>query len=121
MTRFNSPGTPREHSHTRTKRSMRSRTFLSSAGLATVALLGCVAVPAQHPGAADGPGTAASGARQPAGAASAEWPQWRGPSRDATSKEPGLLKEWPEAGPPLAWKATGLGAGHSSVSVAKGR
>src|SRR5688572_12831039 len=51
----------------------------------------------------------------------ADWPQWRGPDRDGVSKETGLLKQWPKEGPPLAWKATGLGTGHSSVSVAKGR
>jgi outer membrane protein assembly factor BamB len=51
----------------------------------------------------------------------AEWPQWRGPNRDGVSKETGLLKQWPEGGPPLAWKATGAGRGYSSVAAAKGR
>lgn len=51
----------------------------------------------------------------------AEWPQWRGPNRDGISKETGLLKQWPESGPPLAWKAAGAGRGYSSMSVAKGR
>ena len=55
----------------------------------------------------------------PVGAA--DWPQWRGPNRDGKSAETGLLKEWPESGPPRAWKASGIGAGYSSVSVAKGR
>ena len=50
-------------------------------------------------------------------AASSEWPQWRGPIRDGLSTETGLLKEWPKDGPPLLWKATGLGAGFSGVSV----
>ena len=54
-------------------------------------------------------------------AGAADWPQWRGPDRDGISKETGLLERWPEGGPPLAWKAMGLGAGHSSVSVANGR
>jgi len=48
----------------------------------------------------------------------ADWPQWRGPGRDGKSPETGLLQSWPEGGPPLAWKATGLGAGFSSVAVA---
>ena len=48
----------------------------------------------------------------------ADWPQWRGPTRDGVSTEKGLLKQWPAGGPPLAWKATGLGAGHGGVSVA---
>src|ERR687894_1851328 len=50
-----------------------------------------------------------------------EWPQWRGASRDGISKETGLLKSWPDGGPPLAWKATGAGRGYSSVAISKGR
>ncbi len=57
----------------------------------------------------------------PAAAAAADWPQWRGPVRDGKSGEAGLLGEWPGGGPPLAWRARGLGAGFSSVSVAEGR
>ena len=47
----------------------------------------------------------------------ADWNQWRGPNRDGLSAETGLLKEWPKSGPPLVWKATGLGAGFSSISI----
>ena len=50
-----------------------------------------------------------------------EWPQWRGANRDGISKETGLLKQWPEAGPPLVWKASGAGSGYSSFSISKGR
>jgi outer membrane protein assembly factor BamB len=50
-------------------------------------------------------------------AAAADWPQWRGPERDGVSAEAGLLKQWPAGGPPLVWKATGLGGGFSSVSL----
>jgi outer membrane protein assembly factor BamB len=50
-----------------------------------------------------------------------DWPQWQGPDRNAISKETGLLKEWPKDGPPLAWKAKGLGGGYSGPSVAAGR
>src|SRR6185503_7368899 len=50
-----------------------------------------------------------------------DWPQWRGPNRDNVSHESGLLKEWPKDGPPLAWKAKGLGGGYSSVSIAGDR
>ena len=46
-----------------------------------------------------------------------DWNQWRGPKRDGLSPDTGLLKAWPAGGPPLAWKATGLGSGFSSVSV----
>jgi outer membrane protein assembly factor BamB len=49
-----------------------------------------------------------------------DWPQWRGPDRDGVSKETGLLKEWPEGGPKLLWSITGLGAGFSHPSIAKG-
>ena len=54
-------------------------------------------------------------------AIAADWPQWRGVERDGVSKEAGLLQQWPEGGPPLAWKATGLGEGFASVAVAGGR
>ena len=50
-------------------------------------------------------------------AAAADWPQWRGPNRDGCSAETGLLKTWPEGGPALVWKATGLGAGYSGPSI----
>jgi len=47
----------------------------------------------------------------------ADWPQWRGAARDGRSSDTGLLKSWPEGGPPLAWRASGFGGGFSSVSV----
>lgn len=50
-----------------------------------------------------------------------EWPQWRGPDRDGISKETGLLRGWPEGGPPLVWKAKGAGRGYSSMAIANGR
>ena len=34
----------------------------------------------------------------------ADWPQWHGPNRDGKSADTGLLKQWPENGPPLAWR-----------------
>lgn len=54
-------------------------------------------------------------------ARAAEWPQWRGLHRDGKSVEGGLLKKWPAGGPRVVWKATGLGEGYSSYSVAQGR
>lgn len=48
------------------------------------------------------------------------WPQWRGANRDNVSTETGLLKEWPERGPKLLWKAEGLGEGVGCLSVAGG-
>jgi outer membrane protein assembly factor BamB len=50
-----------------------------------------------------------------------DWPQWRGPNRDGLSRETGLLPSWPAGGPTLVWKATGLGAGYSTVAVDRGR
>jgi outer membrane protein assembly factor BamB len=52
---------------------------------------------------------------------SRDWPGWRGPNRDGISAATGLLRQWPEAGPPVAWKGTGLGVGFSSVSLAGDR
>ncbi len=54
-------------------------------------------------------------------AAVGNWPQWRGPSRDAVSTETGLLQSWPEGGPRRLFAATGMGAGFSSVAVTGGR
>ncbi len=54
-------------------------------------------------------------------AASTAWPGWRGPARDAVSTETGLAAAWAPAGPPLLWKAGGMGAGFSSVAVVDGR
>jgi hypothetical protein len=50
------------------------------------------------------------------------WPCFLGPNRDNQSTETGLLKEWPDGGPPAAWPSptVGLGQGYSNVSVANG-
>lgn len=50
-----------------------------------------------------------------------DWPQWRGAERDGMSSETNLLQTWPENGPPLVWKVSGLGAGFSSLAVVNGR
>ncbi len=49
-----------------------------------------------------------------------DWPQWRGVERNGMSPETGLLKSWPAGGPPLVWKATGLGEGYSAFSISRG-
>jgi outer membrane protein assembly factor BamB len=49
------------------------------------------------------------------------WPQWRGPNRDNISSESGLLKQWPEGGPPLEWQVDGIGEGIAPVTIADGR
>ena len=53
--------------------------------------------------------------------AAQDWPQFHGPRRDNRSVETGLLKQWPEGGPELAWTAKGLGQGFSTVAIADGR
>lgn len=50
-----------------------------------------------------------------------DWPRWGGPNRDAISGETGLLQQWPEGGPALAWKATGIGDGMGGIAVSDGR
>ncbi|HKE55070.1 MAG TPA: PQQ-binding-like beta-propeller repeat protein, partial [Pyrinomonadaceae bacterium] len=49
--------------------------------------------------------------------ANADWPQWRGPSRNGISPERGLLKEWPKEGPKLLWQVNDIGDGYSTPSV----
>ena len=44
-------------------------------------------------------------------------PQWRGPDRNGSSPETGLLREWPKEGPKLSWKVTHCGSGYSTPSV----
>ena len=51
----------------------------------------------------------------------ADWPQFHGPNRDNLCLEKGLLDKWPEAGPKLLWKMTGLGKGYSSVAIVGGK
>jgi outer membrane protein assembly factor BamB len=53
-------------------------------------------------------------------AAAADWPQWRGPSRDGTTGEKSWLAGWPAGkAPRVAWRAK-VGKGHSGVVVAGG-
>ncbi len=76
-------------------------THTSSRSIIQVVLFACLALPALG----DGP----------------SWPQFHGPHQDNKSPDRGLLKEWPEGGPKLIWRAEGLGYGYSSVSIADGR
>lgn len=50
-----------------------------------------------------------------------DWPQWRGPNRDGISAEQGLLRDWPEKGPEMAWQVDTVGIGYSSLAVKDGR
>ena len=63
-----------------------------------------------------------------ADAVAADWPQWRGPTRDGIAAPgPKLLDAWPTngAGPKLLWKSEPIGAGQNggagSVTVADGK
>lgn len=61
-----------------------------------------------------------------ASAANADWPQWRGPSRDGTAvNSPKLLDAWPKDGPRLLWKSSripsGFEGGCGSPIVADGK
>ncbi|MBN2476125.1 MAG: PQQ-binding-like beta-propeller repeat protein [Pirellulales bacterium] len=49
------------------------------------------------------------------------WPRFQGPSGDGISTDTGLLKQWPEDGPKLAWTAKGIGEGFAGVTIADGR
>ena len=51
----------------------------------------------------------------------ADWPQFRGQSRNGRSTlESNLLQKWPDAGPSMLWSFEGLGTGFASVSVVDG-
>jgi outer membrane protein assembly factor BamB len=79
------------------------------AGLVAVALL------------AAAPGSmSSSAAPDQAIAAPGDWPQWRGPKRDAVSDERGLLEEWQAGHPRVLWRIP-VGEGFSSISVWQGR
>ena len=54
-------------------------------------------------------------------AVAADWPQWRGPRRNAISLETGLLKEWPKDGPKLVWRVADLGEGYATPAVVGSR
>ena len=49
------------------------------------------------------------------------WPQWRGPRRDGVCDETGLRQSWPNEGPRLLWKTTGLGQGYSCPIISSNR
>lgn len=53
-------------------------------------------------------------------AAADNWPQFRGPHRDAISRETGLLREWPDGGPKVLWKLD-VAEGYSAAAVYDGR
>lgn len=48
------------------------------------------------------------------------WPRFHGPTGDNLSPDTGLMKQWPDEGPPLDWTSEGIGNGYSSVTLAHG-
>ena len=60
------------------------------------------------------------GVLAPSLAISDDWPQWRGPDRNAVSSETGLLASWSDSVPALVWRASGAGDGYSSVVIEDG-
>jgi hypothetical protein len=56
----------------------------------------------------------------PSQGAGREWPTFHGPRRDNLSAETGLLRQWPQEGPKLAWSYEQCGKGYAGVSIAGG-
>lgn len=54
-------------------------------------------------------------------AAETDWPQWRGPQRDAHAAPQLLAQSWPDDGPALKWESNQMGRGYSSMSIVDGR
>jgi outer membrane protein assembly factor BamB len=48
------------------------------------------------------------------------WPQFRGPDRNGTSAETGLLRAWPDGGPEVLW-STPVGQGYSAAAIHGGK
>jgi outer membrane protein assembly factor BamB len=57
---------------------------------------------------------------QPGAPVRADWPNFLGPARNGISPETGLLKAWPEEGPPVVWQRD-IGEGYGAPVVAQGR
>ncbi|MBI3947244.1 MAG: PQQ-binding-like beta-propeller repeat protein [Armatimonadetes bacterium] len=77
--------------------------------------------PDETPPARTQPAAAPTSAQPASQPRATDWPQWRGPGRLGISAEKGLLKQWPEGGPRLAWSIKGLGEGYSTPAITGGR
>ena len=47
-----------------------------------------------------------------------DWPCFMGPSRNGVSEETGLLRQWPEGGPPVLWSVP-VGDGYAGPAIVK--
>jgi outer membrane protein assembly factor BamB len=56
-----------------------------------------------------------------AAAASQNWSQWQGPTRNGMNDEAGLLKAWPEGGPKRVWMFENCGTGYSGPAIVDDR
>jgi outer membrane protein assembly factor BamB len=56
----------------------------------------------------------------PAPAAGSDWPQFRGPDRNAISREVGLARKWPAAGPRVLWSVP-VAQGYAGAAILAGR
>jgi len=59
----------------------------------------------------------AAGPAAAVGAADHDWSQWRGPNRDGVALDTGLLKKWPDGGPPFLYAFQGVGDGYCAPSI----
>lgn len=53
-------------------------------------------------------------------ASAADWPQFRGPTRDGISRETGLLRQWPASGPKVLWTIP-VCQGYAGAAIVAGR
>ena len=82
------------------------RRFALPLSLAFAATIGCIAAPLP--------------AQSDEDLAGKDWPNYRGPHHSGISHETGWVKDWPEGGPPIAWRAD-IGTGYASMAVVGGR
>ena len=52
--------------------------------------------------------------------ADADWPQWRGPSRNGHSPDTGLMESWPDGGPKQLWIYKNAGKGYAGPAISQG-
>ena len=58
--------------------------------------------------------------RSPGAATPTDWPQFRGAQRDNISREIGLARKWPAAGPKMLWSVP-VAQGYAGPAIAGGR
>jgi outer membrane protein assembly factor BamB len=92
--------------------------YLRAASLVAVLVLSLAAVAAPASDTATQVFTGTGGSIK---SGAGDWPQWRGPNRDGHSPETGMLRQWPQDGPPLLWKIDTLGRGISGLSIVGNR